>query len=208
MMSSEQIKRILEGALMASDEPLSIERLQKLFPEDQQPGVKELRGILNNLAQDYSGRAIELQEVASGYRFQVQADLAPWISKLWEGRPPRYSRALMETLALIAYRQPITRAEIEEVRGVAVSTQIIKTLMEEREWIRVVGHRDLPGKPALYATTKQFLDYFNLQSLEQLPTLQQIKEIGEFDTESLIIAEKALPSVTEAEQSIDISSWE
>lgn len=174
MMNVEQMKQIIEAAIMAAGEPLSLERLARLFDEPQ-PTTKELRAVLDALQHDYMQRGIELKEIASGYRFQVRAELAPWVSKLWEERPARYSRAVLETLALIAYRQPITRAEIEEIRGVAVSTHIIKTLTE-REWVKVVGHRDVPGRPALYSTTKQFLDYFNLQSLEQLPALSQLQE--------------------------------
>ena len=175
-MNIDHMKRIIEGALMAAGEPVTLERLQNLFAEEEKPNIKDLRALLENLASDYADRAIEIKEVASGYRFQVKAELSPWMMKLWEERPPRYSRALLETLALIAYRQPITRAEIEDVRGVVVSTGIMKTLTE-REWVKVVGHRDIPGRPALYATTKQFLDYFNLKTLEQLPTLSQLQEI-------------------------------
>ncbi|MEO5574444.1 MAG: SMC-Scp complex subunit ScpB, partial [Gammaproteobacteria bacterium] len=147
-MSAEQLKPIIEAALMAAGQPLSIERLQTLFEEDRQPERTDIRNTLELLRQECAGRSIELKEVGSGYRFQVRQDYAPWVARLWEERPARYSRALMETLALIAYRQPITRPEIEDIRGVAVSSQIIKTL-QEREWIRVVGHRDVPGKPAM-----------------------------------------------------------
>lgn len=175
-MNIMQLKRIIEGALLAAGEPLTLDRIAKLFAEDERPSEKDLQVLLEDLASDYKDRAYELSRVSSGYRLQVRADLAPWISKLWEERPPRYSRALLETLALIAYRQPITRAEIEEIRGVVVSTSIMKTLLE-REWVKVVGQRDVPGKPALYATTKQFLDYFNLQSLSQLPILTDIHEL-------------------------------
>jgi segregation and condensation protein B len=182
-MNPEQLKRIIEGLLLAAGEPLSIERLQKLF-EPEVLSTKELREALQSLAQDCAEKAIELKEVAGGFRFQVRTDLSPWIIKLWEERPPRYSRALMETLALIAYRQPITRSEIEDVRGVVVSTGIMKTLLE-REWVRVVGYREVPGRPALFGTTKQFLDYFNLQSLDQLPTLQQLKALDLIDQEGI-----------------------
>jgi len=181
-VSAEQLKQIIEAALMAAGQPLSIERLQALFEEDQQPERSDIRKNLELLRQECEGRSIELKEVASGFRYQVRQDYAPWIARLWEERPARYSRALMETLALIAYRQPITRPEIEDIRGVAVSTQIIKTL-HEREWIRVVGHRDVPGKPAMYGTTHQFVDYFNLKSLDELPTLAEIRDLDQINIE-------------------------
>jgi segregation and condensation protein B len=170
----EKIKNILEAALMSAGEPMNVERLQKLVEGDGEASHKELRIILENLKQDYQERAIELVEVASGYRFQVKQEYAIWVGKLWQERPARYSRALLETLALIAYRQPITRGEIEDVRGVAVSQHIIKTLTE-REWISVAGHRDVPGRPALYVTTQQFLNDFNLKSLQQLPMLSELQ---------------------------------
>lgn len=178
-MTPEQMQRIIEGAIMAAGEPISIDQLQKIFAPET-PATAQIKEILQAIAQAYAETALELKEVASGYRFQVRQDLAPWIGKLWEEKPPRYSRALLETLALIAYRQPITRAEIEEVRGVAVSPGIMKTL-SDREWIKIVGHRDVPGKPALFATTKKFLDDFNVKSLDQLPTLEQIKALDMFE---------------------------
>ncbi|HKJ75821.1 MAG TPA: SMC-Scp complex subunit ScpB, partial [Gammaproteobacteria bacterium] len=152
-MDGQELKRVVEGALFAADGPLSLDRLLALFEEHEQPTREAVREALGELGEDYAGRGIELTEVGSGFRFQVRESYATWVSRLWEERPPKYSRALLETLALIAYRQPITRAEIEEIRGVTVSTNIIRTL-QEREWIRVVGHRDVPGKPAMYATTK------------------------------------------------------
>lgn len=170
---------ILEAALMAYGNPLSLERMQSLF-EQPQPSKQQLETALAELQQHYAQRGIELVEVASGYRLQVTASTAPWVARLWEERPQRYSRALMETLALIAYRQPITRGDIEDVRGVVVSSSIIKTLVE-RDWVKVVGHRDVPGRPALYATTKEFLDYFSLKSLADLPTLAAIKELDELN---------------------------
>lgn len=182
MLSDDQIKNILEAALLAAGGPLSLDRLLSLFGEDEQPERAQIRELLAELEQDYAGRGIEVKEVGSGWRIQVGAELAPWVSRLWEERPPRYSRALMETLALIAYRQPVTRGEIEDVRGVTVSTNIVKTLLE-REWVRVVGHRDVPGKPALYATTREFLDYFGLASLEDLPTLSEIKDLESLNQE-------------------------
>ncbi|MEW7977772.1 MAG: SMC-Scp complex subunit ScpB [Candidatus Sedimenticola endophacoides] len=175
MSSESKLKKIIEAALFAAGEPLSVDRLLELFPEQERPERKDLRGALEALQSDYAGRGVELAEVGGGYRFNVRADFAPWVLRLWEERPARYSRALLETLALIAYRQPITRGEIEEIRGVSVSTNIMKTLLE-REWVRVVGHRDVPGKPSLYATTREFLNYFGLKGLEELPTLQGIRD--------------------------------
>ena len=164
-------QKIIEGLLFASSEPLSVEQLQKLISEEKKFfSIKEIRVFLNALVKDYVGRGIELKEVASGFRFQVREELSPWINKLFQERPQRYSQALLEVLALVAYRQPITRAEIEEIRGVSLSTNIMRTLIE-REWIQIVGHKDVPGRPSLYATTKQFLDYFNLNNLSQLPEL-------------------------------------
>lgn len=170
------LKRIVEGALLAAGEALTTDRLIELFEEDQKPQKDEINAALQAVQADYEGRGFGLVEVASGWRFQVSADLAPWVNRLWEEKPQKYSRALLETLALIAYRQPLTRGDIEEVRGVAVSSHIIKTLAE-REWIKVVGHRDVPGRPSLYATTRQFLDYFGLKSLDELPSLGELKDI-------------------------------
>lgn len=170
------LQRIVEGALLAAGEALSIDRIVSLFDEAERPEKQEVLDALASLREACAARGFELAEVASGWRFQVASDLAPWVNRLWEEKPQKYSRALLETLALIAYRQPITRSDIEEVRGVAVSSHIIKTLAE-REWIKVVGHRDVPGRPSLYATTRQFLDYFGLKSLEELPTLGELKDI-------------------------------
>ncbi len=182
-MSTEQpLKSIIEAALLAAGRPLSLDDLLALFDVTDLPERQSVREALAALQEEYRGRGIELLEVASGFRIQVRAALAPWISRLWVERPPRYSRALMETLALIAYRQPTTRGEIEEVRGVSVSSHIIKTLLE-REWVRVVGHRDVPGRPSLYATTKGFLDYFNLKSLSELPTLAEIRDLDSINQE-------------------------
>ncbi len=172
-MDTATIKNILEAALLAAGEPLSEERLLGLFNETERPAREQLREALQQLRDDYASRSIELREVGGGWRVQVKQEFAPWVAKLWEERAPRYSRALLETLALIAYRQPITRAEIEEIRGVTIASSIMKTL-QEREWIRIVGHREVPGRPALYATTAEFLDYFNLRSLEELPTLAEL----------------------------------
>ena len=208
--SDDRIRNIVEAALLAAGRPLSIDRLLSLFLDAEQPERQELKAALDQLAADYEGRGIEVKEVASGWRIQVSSHYAPWISRLWEEKPPRYSRALMETLALIAYRQPITRGEIEDIRGVAVSTNIVKTLLE-REWVRVVGHRDVPGKPALYATTREFLDYFGLGSLEDLPTLGEIKDLEslnqEFQFGEQQVADEAVAvagaDVAEAEQAGD-----
>lgn len=172
------LKAIIEAALLNAGQPLGIDRLQALFPEDERPETDAMKAALDELAVDWEGRPAELRQVASGYRFQLRSEFAPWIGRLSEERQPRYSRALLETLALIVYRQPITRAGIEEIRGVSVSSQIIRTLLE-REWIRVVGHRDVPGRPALYGTTKRFLDYFNLRSLSDLPPLADIKPLDQ-----------------------------
>ncbi|MBW9273648.1 MAG: SMC-Scp complex subunit ScpB [Candidatus Thiodiazotropha sp. (ex. Lucinisca nassula)] len=182
MTDEEKLKQIVEAALLAAGRPLNLDQLQSLFPEQEAPDKKQLREVLAGLSDDYQGRGIEITEVGSGFRIQVRAEFSPWVSKLWVERPPKYSRALLETLALIAYRQPITRGEIEDVRGVSVSTNIIKTLTE-REWVRVVGHRDVPGKPALYATTREFLDYFNLKSLNELPTLAEIRDLDSINRE-------------------------
>jgi segregation and condensation protein B len=176
------LKSILEGVLMASDEPLNMADLAGIFADDERPSNAEINNALHQLREDYSERGIELKEVASGFRIQVREDVNLWVSRLWEERPQRYSRALLETLALIAYRQPITRGDIEEVRGVSVRSTIIRTL-QEREWIRVVGHRDVPGKPALFGTTKAFLDYFNLASLDDLPSLAEIADMGSLEPE-------------------------
>ena len=166
------LKCVLEAVLLAAGEPLDRAALAAVFEEAERPGDGQLEQALAELAEDYAERGMELKEVASGFRIQVREEVNPWVARLWEERPQRYSRALLETLALIAYRQPITRGEIEEVRGVSVRSNIIRTL-QEREWIRVVGHRDVPGRPALYGTTRQFLDHFNLSSLDQLPPLPE-----------------------------------
>ena len=176
MMGQPPLKNIIEGALLAAGGPLTLDSLLGLFGTDEEAPAREaLQVALATLEEDYRDRGIELALVAGGYRIQVRKECAPWIARLWDEKPPRYSRALLETLALIAYRQPITRGEIEEIRGVAVSTNIVKTLLE-REWVRVVGHRDVPGRPSLYATTRKFLDYFGLKSLNELPTLAELRE--------------------------------
>ncbi len=179
-MDQALINRIVEGALLASSQPLTLAQLQELFPEEQPapPGsVERAREVLREAC---DGRGVELVEVASGFRYQVTREVHGWVSRLWTERKTRYTRATLETLALIAYRQPITRGEIEQVRGVAVSSNIIQAL-EEREWIRVVGHRDVPGKPALFGTTRGFLDYFGLKRLDELPPLSELRDIGELE---------------------------
>ncbi|WP_462379330.1 SMC-Scp complex subunit ScpB [Pseudomonas sp. Marseille-QA0892] len=172
-----ELASLLEALLLASGKPLSIERLAELFEEAERPEPAQIRAALAVLGGSCSKRAFELKEVASGYRLQVKQRFAPWVGRLWEERPQRYSRAMLETLALIAYRQPITRGEIEDIRGVAVNSQIVKTL-QEREWIRVVGYRDVPGRPAMFATTRAFLDHFNLKSLDELPPLAVLREMA------------------------------
>jgi segregation and condensation protein B len=185
-MSEENNKNtlvpVIEALLLTASQPLSLNQIAAVFDEAERPTPSEIGNALKQLGDDCEGRGIELSEVASGFRLQVREEYMSWVSRLWEERPQRYSRALLETLALIAYRQPITRGDIEDVRGVSVSTNIIRTL-QEREWIRVVGHRDVPGKPALFGTTKAFLDYFNLTSLDDLPTLAEIKDLGSLEPE-------------------------
>lgn len=199
-MDNDQLKKIVEGALLASGRSLDIGHLQELFDIDQVPAKDQLLAVLEDIENECVNRGYELTKTASGYRFQVRQELAPWINRLWEEKPKKYSRALLETLALIAYRQPLTRGDIEEIRGVSVSSEIVKTLLE-REWVRVVGHRDVPGRPALYATTREFLDYFNLKSLEDLPALSEIRDIDSIDPElSLQVAEHRETQITEDAQ--------
>ena len=193
----EQLQRIVEGALLAAGKPLAVEDIATLFDDSDRPGNDEIRAALAAIAEQCVGRGFELREVASGFRFQVVQEVAPWIARLWEEKPQRYSRALLETLALIAYRQPITRGDIEDIRGVAVASNIIKTLLE-REWVRVVGHKDVPGRPALYATTRKFLDYFNLSNLDDLPTLAEIRDLDSLNAE---LALEGADTVNIAEQS-------
>ncbi len=175
-------KQIIEGLLLAAGKPLPMSKIAEVFPEKERPETEELKAALKAIEEDCETRGFELKKVASGYRFQVKQEFGEWVGKLWDERPQRYSRALLETISIIAYRQPITRGEIEKIRGVAVSTNIIRTLIE-RDWVRVVGHRDVPGRPAMYASTKQFLDYFNLNSLEELPPLSEIRDLEELDPE-------------------------
>jgi segregation and condensation protein B len=197
-MNPEQIKLIIEAVLMASDSPLNLDYLESLFGKDvEKPDRALIRECLSALQEDYAQRAVELREQASGYRFQVREDYAEWVNRLFEERPQRYSRALLETLAIVAYRQPITRNEIEDIRGVSVSSNIVKTL-QERGWVRVVGHRDVPGKPELLATTREFLDYFNLRKLSDLPSLEAIKDYDQINPdlfEGLSLGETAASAV-------------
>ena len=174
--NAEHLAKVLEAVLLAAAKPLSIERMAELLDEEAPPNHQQITAALEQLRAQIQERSFRLTEVASGFRLQIRAEYSPWVGRLWEERPQRYSRAMLETLALIAYRQPITRGEIEDVRGVAVSSQIIKTLLE-REWVRVVGHKDVPGRPAMLATTKAFLDYFNLRGLDELPNLIELKDL-------------------------------
>lgn len=177
-----RIQAIAEAALLVAGKPLSLDQLRELFSEEERPARKVMEHVMVLLENACEGRGFELKKVASGYRLQVRQEYAPWVGRLFEEKPQRYSRALLETLALIAYRQPITRGEIEDIRGVTVSSNIIRTLLE-REWVRVVGHRDVPGRPAMYATTKQFLDYFNLAGLDQMPPLSEVRDLEEIGRE-------------------------
>jgi len=174
-MDSNQLKYMIEAALLAAGRPMGIDRLQALFGDDEPPAKQAIRAAIMELQSDYADRGIEVAEVGSGFRIQIRTTMAHQLEKLWDERPPRYSRALLETMAIIAYRQPVTRGEIEDIRGVAVSTNIVRTLLE-RNWIKVVGHRDVPGKPAMFGTTKEFLDYFGLKKLDDLPPLSELKD--------------------------------
>jgi len=198
IMNKGQLKNIIEAALMVSERPVSITRLLALFEKElDRPEGADVRAAVDQITEDYKGRGIELKEVASGFRIQVNGDYSKWINLLIEDRPPRYSRALLETLAIIAYRQPVTRAEIEEIRGVSVSSNIIRTL-QERSWIRVVGQRDIPGKPELLATSKEFLDYFNLRKLSELPSLAEIKDFDQINPDLFDELEKKIQEEAQA----------
>jgi len=207
--SNLETKQIIEGLLMAAGKPLHINKIAEVFTDRERPETEELKAALKEIAEDCTSRGFELKQVASGYRFQVKQQYSEWVGKLWEEKPQRYSRALLETISIIAYRQPITRGEIEKIRGVAVSTNIIRTLME-RDWVRVVGHRDVPGKPAMYATTREFLDYFNLKSLEELPTLSEVKELEDLEPELSLEEESPesrvleFPSAEDMEEEFDV----
>jgi segregation and condensation protein B len=198
-MSNQTTKDIIEAVLMAAGKPLTVDQVLAVFQDDGKPSREEVRQVIETLQTEYEGRGIELVRVASGYRIQVKQDMEPWVSRLVDEKPARYSRALLETLALVAYRQPITRGEIEDIRGVSVSSSIMKTL-QERNWARIVGHRDVPGKPAMFGTTRQFLDYFNLKSLDELPSLMELKDLDSMSAE----LEMIMPGV--AEEKEDASS--
>jgi segregation and condensation protein B len=213
------LKKIIEGLLLASNEPLSVKRISEVFTDQEifgdavVPDQDEIQAAIEDIQADCLDHGYELKEVASGWRYQVRQEMALWVGRLWEEKPPRYSRAILETMALIAYRQPITRGDIEDIRGVAVSTAIIKTLME-RQWVRIVGYRDVPGRPALYATTRLFLDYFNLKNLEELPSLGEVRDLDkinaelDFDQERQLV-EALSPHATElAEADVSLENAE
>jgi len=200
----KDLASLLEAFLLASGKPMSIERMSELFDEAERPSPSLLRKALGVLEKSCKDRAFELKEVASGYRLQVRERFSPWVGRLWEERPQRYSRALLETLVLIAYRQPITRGEIEDVRGVAVNSHIVKTLLE-REWVRVVGHRDVPGRPAMFATTRQFLDHFNLKSLDELPPLAVLREMEPAPL-PVDVEEAPVPDALQARADVELQS--
>jgi segregation and condensation protein B len=195
-MSESYVRNVIEAALLAAGTPLPVAELTRLFDDSARPSAQQVRAVLAALAAEYSGRGIELKETASGFRIQVRRELAAEISRLWPERAPRYSRALLETLALIAYRQPITRAEIEAVRGVAVNPNIIRTVIE-RNWVRVVGHRDVPGHPELLGTTREFLDYFSLKSLDELPPLAEVQAMADINLQLGLVGEDAAAAAPE-----------
>ncbi|MFQ3235399.1 MAG: segregation and condensation protein B [Paraglaciecola sp.] len=201
-ISAIQLKQLLEAAIFVADRPLSIEQLQATVLEGLRVSKKLLQQSLKDIQLDYQARGIQLVEVASGYRFQSMDSLSPWLGKLWQEQAPKYSRAMLETLTLIAYRQPITRGEIEDVRGVAVSSQIIKSLLE-RNWVKVVGHKEVPGRPALYATTREFLDYFSLTSLQDLPSTAAFEEKNTADTLKILEEPQTLINAAPAIKPID-----
>jgi segregation and condensation protein B len=203
-MNHQYVKNVVEASLLAAGRPLSLEELVGVFDERDGSVADEVKGAIAALAEEYATRGLELLEVASGYRVQIRASVAQPVARLWQERPAKYSRALLETLALIAYRQPITRGEIEQIRGVAVNPNIIKTL-HERYWIRVVGHRDVPGKPELLGTTREFLDYFNLKRLDDLPTLAQLKELEDFRVQLTLPGAEA-EVLTESQASLDAAA--
>jgi segregation and condensation protein B len=204
-MNDQYVKNLIEAALLAAGRPLAVDELMSLFDERDGTLADEVRAALASLGADYETRALELVEVASGYRIQIKAAVASPVSRLWQERPAKYSRALLETLALVAYRQPITRGEIEQIRGVAVNPNIIKTLLE-RVWIRVVGHRDVPGRPELLGTTREFLDYFSLKKLDDLPTLTQLKELEDLRVQLTLPGAEPVAPPAEPDLSTPIDS--
>tara|TARA_B100000989_G_scaffold15599_1_gene10468 strand:- start:583 stop:1218 length:636 start_codon:yes stop_codon:yes gene_type:complete len=204
-MNSDFLRQILEAAIMISDKPMNVSHLEKLFDEKERPHRDEIRAALDEITTDCRDKGFELVKVSSGYRFQTKQSLSAWVSRVWEEKPKKFSRAMLETLALIAYRQPTTRGDIESVRGVSVSSDIIRVL-DERGWIRVVGHRDVPGKPELLATTKEFLDYFNLKSLDQLPSLAEIKDFTDVDPALELLMPIDSLSSADQDSQIDVQS--
>jgi segregation and condensation protein B len=203
-MNPQYLKNVIEASLLAAGRPLTLEELTNVFDERDGTIADEVKAAIAALVEEYEARGLELLEVASGYRIQIRAAVAQPVSRLWQERPAKYSRALLETLALIAYRQPITRGEIEQIRGVAVNPNIIKTL-HERNWIRVVGHRDVPGKPELLGTTREFLDYFSLKKLDDLPTLAQLKELEDLRVQLTLPGAEA-EVLTESQDSLDAAA--
>ena len=204
-MNSDFLRQILEAAIMVSDKPMDVSHLEKLFDEKERPHRDEIRAALDEITTDCRDKGFELVKVSSGYRFQTKQSLSAWVSRVWEEKPKKFSRAMLETLVLIAYRQPTTRGDIESVRGVSVSSDIIRVL-DERGWIRVVGHRDVPGKPELLATTKEFLDYFNLKGLDQLPSLAEIKDFTDVDPALELLMPVDRVSSADEESQIDFQS--
>ena len=207
-MTLEKLKNIIEAILLSADRPMAVPQLEALFEGDEDRPIRdEIHQAIHELSEEYAARGFELKQVASGFRIQVKQDFAPWVGRLWEEKPARYTRALLETLALITYRQPITRGEIEEVRGVSVSSNIVRTLIE-RNWIKVLGHKDVPGKPTLYGTTREFLDYFNLKSLDELPSLAEIKDLDRIYPELALDGdiENNLPEAVEVQDDVDQSN--
>ena len=199
-MSASSIKNVVEAVLLAAGKPLTVDQLLSVFSDGEKPERNQIREAITALQDEYAERCVELVQVASGWRVQVSQEMEPWVSRLTEEKPARYTRALLETLALVAYRQPITRGEIEDIRGVSVSTSIMKTL-QEREWVRIVGHRDVPGHPAMYGTTRQFLDYFNLKGLDDLPTLMELRDIDSINAElELALPGESLPLPDEKDE--------
>ena len=198
-MDNEQRKKIIEATLMSASQALNVDQLLKLFADDAgEVSRDELKAIVQTLQEECQGRGYELKKVASGFRYQTREEVQPWVDKLRPERPPRYSRAFMETLALVVYKQPITRAEIEDVRGVAVSSSIFKVLLE-REWVKIIGHKEVPGRPAMYGTTRKLLDYFNLSSLNELPDLAEIKDIDDIAPELALVANEEIPEQKQLE---------
>jgi segregation and condensation protein B len=206
-MNEFYVRNVIEAALLAAGRPLSLVEIAQLFEESSRPATSDLRAALQQLESDYENRGIELKETAAGFRIQVRRGFASEISRLWPERPPRYSRAMLETLALIAYRQPITRGEIEAVRGVAVNPQIIKA-MQERNWVRVVGVRDVPGRPEILGTTKEFLDYFGLKSLDDLPPLAELQAMGDINLQLNLAGTPSAVEVSNSEPASELARAE